>query len=66
MRKQWFEHVSKTRERENRKRERRKNPCSHQEAMKIASVTWGKKKAKIAKENKRNAKLSSVEEKTEK
>ena len=52
MRKSWFQHVKTTREKENRKRARKKNPCSHQEAMKLASVTWAKQRTKLAKKAK--------------
>ena len=43
MRKGWTDHVAETR----RKGNRGKNIMSHKEAMKAASVTWPKAKAKL-------------------
>ena len=43
MRKGWTDHVAEVR----RKGNRGKKTMSHQEAMKAASVTWPKKKAKL-------------------
>ena len=43
MRKGWTDHVADTR----RKGNRGKNSMSHKEAMKAASVTWPKAKAKL-------------------
>ena len=46
MRVQWFEHVRKTRRQLVRDR---KEPVTHQEAMRHASTTWATKKLKIQK-----------------
>ena len=48
----WLEHVGKVRKRENRG----KKECSYREAMKIASETWPKEKAKIERRIKRERK----------
>ena len=53
MRKNWFEHVRKTRARTARKT---KSSCSHKEAMRLASITWEKEKNKILRKHKRDAK----------
>jgi hypothetical protein len=53
MRKNWFEHVRKTRARTARKT---KSSCSHKEAMRLASITWDKEKNKILRKQKRDAK----------
>jgi hypothetical protein len=56
MRKEWFEYVRSIREKESRKRRRtggkKASPCSHREAMKIASQSWAKEKAKLLKRRK--------------
>ena len=56
MRKEWFDHVRKTREKETRRLKRLKGkksvPCTHRRAMQIASSTWGKEKAKLLKKRK--------------
>ena len=52
LRKQWFEHVKKTR----KKLSRKNNPCSHVDAMKKASETWPAVKQKILRKRKREAK----------
>lgn len=49
MRKEWFEHVRKTR----KKHSKKDNPCSHVEAMKKASVTWADVKVKVLKRKRR-------------
>jgi len=56
MRKAWFEHVRKTRAKQEKKT---KEKCSHREAMKIASETWPKMRAKIEKKAARDAKKAS-------
>ena len=68
LRKDWFEHVKKTR----KKLSRKNAPCSHVEAMKKASETWPAIKQKILRKRKREAKKApavkkiKVEEPTEK
>ena len=52
MRSAWQEHVAKTR----RKGNRGKNEMSHREAMKAASVSWPKEKAKLLRKQKRECK----------
>ena len=55
MRVQWFEHVRKTRRQLVRDR---KEPVTHQEAMRHASTTWATKKLKIQKRlSRQNKKL---------
>lgn len=50
MRKNWFEHVRKTR----RKLQRTSDPkATHRAAMKVASTTWPKEKVKIQNKIKR-------------
>lgn len=49
MRKGWTDHVAETR----RKGNRGKNTMSHKEAMRAASVTWPKAKAKLEKKNRK-------------
>lgn len=63
MRKAWTDHVSETR----RKGNRGKNTMSHREAMKAASETWPKAKAKLERKLKREKKSASKprEQKTE-
>ena len=69
MRSQWFNYVKQTRAKESRKRKREKGkesaPCSHREAMRIASETWGKEKTKLIKRQKRLQKVSVPVEKVE-
>ena len=60
MRQHWFEHVRKTRVRMSKKK---KEPVSHRDAMKAASVSWAKEKAKIERAQKRAAKKSAKEAK---
>jgi len=69
MRKLWFEHVSKTRKRLQRK----DKAATHRQAMKEASISWPKEKVKIQNRIKREARKAakercagkvSVEEKT--
>ena len=52
MRSAWQEHVAKTR----RKGNRGKNVMSHRDAMKTASLTWEKEKAKLIRKRKRECK----------
>ena len=52
MRQLWFDHVNKTRKKAGTK----KDPCSHREAMKIASSTWPAIKTRIVKRRARDAK----------
>ena len=52
LRKQWFEHVKKTR----KKMSRKNAPCSHVDAMKKASETWPAVKQKILRKRKREEK----------
>ena len=52
LRKQWFEHVKKTR----KKLSRKNAPCSHVDAMKKASETWPAAKQKILRKRKREQK----------
>ena len=56
MRSAWQEHVAKTRKRGNRG----KSTMTHREAMKEASLTWGKEKAKLIRRKKRECKKRSV------
>ena len=51
MRKEWFEHVKKTRVKMNRVS--KDKTVTHREAMKAASDTWAEAKAKIERANKR-------------
>lgn len=53
MRTSWFGHVKKTREKIARKEKRK---VSHQEAMKSASETWAKEKAKLVRKQDREQK----------
>ena len=57
MRKLWFEHVSKTR----RKMQRKNKQATHSMAMKEASVTWPKEKVKIQNRVKREARKLAKE-----
>jgi hypothetical protein len=54
MRKAWTTHVAETR----RKGNRGKKTMSHREAMRAASVTWPKAKAKLERKLKRDGKKS--------
>lgn len=58
MRKEWFEHVKRTRVKMSKKA---KDPVSHRDAMKAASETWGEAKAKIQRANKRKARKIAKE-----
>ena len=58
MRKEWFEHVRKTR----KKLSKKDNPCSHVEAMKKASVTWADVKVKVLKRKRRLEKQAAKAE----
>ena len=69
MRKLWFEHVSKTR----KKLQRKDKAATHRQAMKVASTSWPKEKVKIQNRIKREVRKAakercaakvSVEEKT--
>lgn len=57
MRKAWQEYVGKTR----RKGNRGQNTMTHQEAMKVASETWPKEKAKIQRRLNRECKKRKSE-----
>mgnify|MGYP003715100901 CR=1 FL=1 len=46
MRKNWFDHVRKTRK---KMAKQKREPVSHREAMKEASQSWGTEKAKLVK-----------------
>ena len=65
MRKEWFQYVAKVRAQQTRKN---KKPCSHREAMRLASCTWEKQKQKILRKRKREAakarKISKLAEPT--
>ena len=61
MRQNWFEHVRKTRVKMAKKR---KEPVTHREAMKSASDSWPKEKAKIERAQKRAANKKAKELKT--
>ena len=61
MRKEWFAYVKKVRAQQSRKN---KTPCSHREAMRIASTTWDKQKQKILRKRKREAAKAAKEAKT--
>ena len=56
MRKEWFAYVRKIRTKLSKKT---KTPCSHREAMKVASETWEKEKQKILRKRKREARKAS-------
>ena len=58
MRKEWFEHVKRTRVKMSKKS---KTPVSHRDAMKAASDTWADAKAKIERSNKRKARKTAKE-----
>ena len=53
MRTHWFEHVRKTRKKLSAAR---KQPVSHQDAMREASTTWAEKKVKIQRRLRREEK----------
>ena len=57
MRNSWFEHVSKTR----KKLSRGKEKISHREAMRKASETWGEVKAKLVKKQAREKRKKEKE-----
>ena len=61
MRKEWFEHVKKTRVKMNRVS--KDKTVTHREAMKAASDTWAEAKAKIERANKRKARKVAKESK---
>jgi len=56
MRKEWFEHVRKTRIKMSRGQ---KTQVSHRNAMQEASKTWADTKAKIERRNKREERKTS-------
>ena len=56
MRSAWQEHIAETR----RKGNRGKRVMTHKEAMKVASVTWAKKKAKLLRKTKKAQKRNIV------
>jgi len=49
LRSEWFDYVRKVR----KKNSKRDKPCSHTDAMKIASETWPSVKLKLEKKRKR-------------
>ncbi len=53
LRKDWFEHVRKTRKKLSKGK---KTQVEHREAMKTASVSWPKEKERILKKRKREEK----------
>ena len=55
MRSAWFKYVQTIRKRNSTK----KKPCSHRQAMSLASQTWGKEKLKIERRIKRESKQKS-------
>ena len=57
MRKLWFEHVSKTR----RRLQRKQKDATHRQAMKEASISWPKEKVKIQNRIKREARKLAKE-----
>ena len=57
MRKLWFEHVSKTR----RRLQRKQKDATHRQAMKEASISWPKEKIKIQNRIKREARKLAKE-----
>ena len=52
LRSEWFEYVKKIR----KKNSKKDKPCSHTEAMKIASQSWAAVKLKLEKKRKRDQK----------
>ena len=52
LRSEWFDYVRKVR----KKNSKRDKPCSHTEAMKIASQSWAAVKLKLEKKRKREEK----------
>ena len=52
LRSEWFDYVRKVR----KKNSKRDKPCSHTEAMKIASASWAAVKLKLEKKRKREEK----------
>jgi hypothetical protein len=69
MRKEWFQFVKATREKETRKRKRTMGkdfkPCSHKESMKISSVLWPKEKLRLLKKKSREQIKPKPEQKDE-
>ena len=57
LRSEWFDYVRKVR----KKNSKRDKPCSHTEAMKIASQTWPAVKLKLEKRRKREEKKREKE-----
>ena len=57
MRKLWFDHVSKTR----RRLQRKQKDATHRQAMKEASISWPKEKIKIQNRIKREARKLAKE-----
>ena len=57
MRKLWFDHVSKTR----RRLQRKQKDATHRQAMKEASISWPKEKVKIQNRIKREARKLAKE-----
>ena len=59
MRKNWFEHVSKTRKKMARQK---REPVSHREAMKEASQSWAAEKQKLLKRMARESRKKAREQ----
>ena len=59
MRKLWFQHVSKTRKKLQRKS--KDKTVTHRQAMKEASISWPKEKVKLQNKIKREAKKLAKE-----
>lgn len=57
LRSEWFDYVRKIR----KKNSKRDKPCSHTEAMKIASQSWAAVKSKLEKKRKREQKKQEKE-----
>ena len=57
LRREWFDYVKKVR----KKNTKRDKPCSHTEAMKIASATWPQVKLRLEKKRKREQKKQDKE-----
>ena len=56
MRSFWQQHVKKTQQKLNRRKKKDENKVGWREAMKVASISWPKEKAKIERKRKREAK----------
>ena len=58
MRKAWFDYVAKIRKTETRKK---KTPCSHRQAMAVASQTWPKERLKLQRKIERGKRKAKTE-----